>query len=147
MSLKGRAKIRLDNGTEIVLLPEDISFVQNHPEGWVFWEEGLFKVALNTELTPELKSEGMARDFVRQVQNLRKQADLEIENRIRIFYVTASGHIDEETPMRRIIDEWGEYICSETLANSLEAQVYHTNLTARGYVGDIELVIWIEEQS
>ena len=63
-------------------------------------------------LTPALQREGMRNDFVRHVQQARKDAGLEIQDRIRIFY-----HTDDET-VREAITEWNDYIAAETLADA-----------------------------
>ena len=65
-------------------------------------------------ITPELKREGMARDFIRHVQQMRKDAGLEITDRIRIADHTEDRELDQA------IQEWREYICAETLAEGIE---------------------------
>ena len=67
-------------------------------------------VLLDKRLTPELLNEGLARDLIRNVQNLRKEADLNIEDRIRLSLVT-----DSEV-LRAAIAQCGDYIAKETLA-------------------------------
>jgi isoleucyl-tRNA synthetase len=69
-------------------------------------------VAIDTNVTPELKAEGWAREIVRRIQTQRKNADFNIEDRIRAWY-TASGELN------RIFTEWSEYIKSETLTTEL----------------------------
>ncbi|MBW3541771.1 MAG: class I tRNA ligase family protein [Planctomycetes bacterium] len=105
--------VQLD-GNDLTLLSEDVLFETEHAPGWVTAEEGGFAVALSTELTPELVREGAARDFVRQVQQLRKEAGLDIQDRIRIAYATDDAELQEA------ITEWSTYIRGETLADSLE---------------------------
>ncbi len=68
------------------------------------------KVALNTEITEELKLEGQAREIIRCIQQMRKEADYEIDNRIRIWH---SG-------MSKVFDNFGDLIAKETLANKIE---------------------------
>ena len=63
-------------GTDVILLPGDVLVSTEHTPGWVTAAEGSLQIALSTELSPELIREGMARDFVRHVQQLRKDADL-----------------------------------------------------------------------
>ncbi len=71
--------------------------------------------ALVTDLTPELEREGLAREFVRRVQNLRKQAEFEIADRIRIYF--------EATPrLSEALVDFREYVMNETLAVELLAQ-------------------------
>ncbi|HEX2697058.1 MAG TPA: DUF5915 domain-containing protein, partial [Anaerolineales bacterium] len=75
--------------------------------------------ALVTDLTPDLVQEGLAREFVRRVQDLRKSADLDVADRIKLF-VTASANLQAAIEAHR------DYITSETLAISLA----FTNLPA-----------------
>ena len=63
--------------------------------------------------THDVYREGMARDFVRQVQQLRKEADLEIEDRIQVFYHT------DDAELKVAVGEWSTYIQAETLADAL----------------------------
>jgi isoleucyl-tRNA synthetase len=75
--------------------------------------EGAYLAALVTDLTPELVREGLAREFVRRVQDLRKQGDFEISNRIRLNY-------DQATPvLQDAIDDFKDYITTETLTVQL----------------------------
>jgi isoleucyl-tRNA synthetase len=100
-------------GTEVDLQPDDV-LVETHQEAdWAAATEGGLQIALSTLLTPELKREGMARDFVRHVQQLRKETGLEIEQRIKI-----ACHCEDDE-LLAALDEWKDYICAETLADSL----------------------------
>ena len=72
------------------------------------------QLALSTELSPELIREGMARDFVRHVQQLRKEANLEIEDRIAIYFQT------DEAVIATALTEWAEYTRAETQADTIE---------------------------
>ena len=112
---------------------------------WFSGDEGGVQVALSTILTPELKREGMRNDFIRQVQNLRKEAGLEIQDRIRIYYASAGGHVDDEIPLKQMCDEWADYVCDETLSDSLKGEVHRSEFNTKGYVGDVETVIFIEK--
>jgi len=67
-------------------------------------------VLLDTNVTRELKNEGLARDIIRNVQNLRKEAGLDIADRIRLSLVTESETLSEA------IKAFGEYMAHETLA-------------------------------
>jgi isoleucyl-tRNA synthetase len=75
-------------------------------------EEGPYVAALVTELTPELVQEGMAREFVRRVQDLRKSADLDVADRIELFVEASAG-------LRAAIEAHRDYITTETLASNL----------------------------
>ncbi len=72
----------------------------------------LATVAIDTKLTPELKSEGLAREIVRRVQDMRKKAGFNIEDRITTCYQA------QET-LAQVFATWGEYIASETLTTRL----------------------------
>ena len=99
-------------------------------------EEYGVQVALSTELTPELRREGAARDFVRHVQQLRKTADLQIEQRINVFYEC------DEPEAVTALQEWQSYIATETLADSLTTAPApeHANSVK---IGSTKLKVWI----
>lgn len=80
------------------------------PSGWAGEYDAGIMLMIDTRITPELAREGMARDVVRQVQELRKKARLEIENRIELYLQTDS------VELRRAIGEHRAYIERETLA-------------------------------
>jgi isoleucyl-tRNA synthetase len=66
-------------------------------------------VALDTTLTPELVNEGLAREFVNRVQNMRKDAGLEVTDRIHIYFETSDRVV-------QAINRMSDYVKSETLA-------------------------------
>ena len=68
------------------ILPEEVEIRMQAKEGFVVASEGALMAALITELTPELKNEGLAREFVRRVQEARKHAGFDIADRIQLFY-------------------------------------------------------------
>jgi len=81
-------------------------------EGFAVAEDGPYVAALVTDLTPELVQEGLAREFVRRVQDLRKSADLDVADRIELFVEASAG-------LRSAIEAHKDYITSETLTTSL----------------------------
>ncbi len=100
------------NGKELGILPEEVEVRLQAREGYSVASEGAYLAALVTELTPELIAEGLAREFVRRVQDLRKAADLDIADRIKLFYTA--------TPvLQRAIEDFKEYIMTETLTREL----------------------------
>jgi isoleucyl-tRNA synthetase len=101
------------SGQTLELEPEEILIEAKSPDGYAASEDGGYLVALSTDLTPELEREGLARDLVRHVQELRKSSGLEITDRIRLF-------VEGESDMlRQTLTEHGETISSETLALEL----------------------------
>ncbi|MDQ3792414.1 MAG: DUF5915 domain-containing protein, partial [Actinomycetota bacterium] len=75
------AALSLPSGT-VVLTPADVELVQETQEGWGLASDGAIAVALDLRLTDDLKREGMVRDLIHQVQNIRKSAGLAVADRI-----------------------------------------------------------------
>ncbi len=106
--------LKLDDGSEAALLPEEV-LVQSHARaGYGVAGEGGLVVALDTVVTPELEQEGLAREVVRRIQDLRKQADYQLTDRIIVQY-KAAGKLAEAIAAQR------ELIAGEVLAEALEA--------------------------
>ncbi len=106
LDLGEHGKVRLGSG--------DLEVSRTGLEGWSVETEGGLSVALDTELSPELEREGLAREFVNRVQNMRKEADFEVVDRIRIGF-EGSDKVEEA------VESMKDYISSETLAESISA--------------------------
>jgi len=104
-------KVTLD-GAEYDILPEEVEVKAQAKEGFAVAEEGAYVAALVTDLTPELVQEGLAREFVRRVQDLRKSADLDVADRIELFVEASAG-------LRSAIEAHQDYITAETLTTHL----------------------------
>ncbi len=104
--------IELD-GEEYQILPEEVEIRSIAKEGYAVASEGAYLAALVTDLSPELEKEGLAREFVRRVQDLRKTADFEISDRIKLVY-SATPKLTEA------VQAFSEYIKNETLTLVLE---------------------------
>ena len=91
-------------------------------------------IILNTTLNEDLIKEGIARELVSKVQNLRKERDFEIENRINIFY-------NGDSYFESILQEFNEYIKDETLAINI---IKKDNLTNKFELNDIEVLLEVE---
>lgn len=102
------------DGHSVTLGPDDVQIGTEQAPGWVSGDDQGIQLALSTTLTPALVREGMARDFIRHVQQLRKDADLDIQDRIIIRYAS------EEAEVARMMTEWQELIQQETLANQIQ---------------------------
>ena len=109
------------NGESYEILPEEVEVRANAKEGFAVAVEGAYLAALVTDLTPELVYEGMAREFVRRVQDLRKQSDFDIADRIKLYY-SASPELT------KAINQFSEYIQNETLTVELIQQEPPKNL-------------------
>lgn len=81
-------------------------------EGTIAQRDGNLLLVLDMEITPELKREGLSREFINRVQNLRKQLDLDYEQRIHLAFRA-------EEPLRSAVEEFHSTICAETLALKL----------------------------
>jgi isoleucyl-tRNA synthetase len=100
------------NGEAYDVLPEEVEVKALAKEGFAVAEEGAYVAALVTELTPALMQEGLAREFVRRVQDLRKTADLDVADRIDLFVEASAG-------LRSAIEAHKDYITAETLTSNL----------------------------
>ena len=105
-------KVTVD-GTEYGILSEEVEVKAQAKEGFAVAEEGAYVAALVTELTPELVREGLAREFVRRVQDLRKSADLDVADRIDLFVEASAG-------LRSALEAHRDYITTETLTSDLQ---------------------------
>ena len=102
------------NGKTFSLNKDQIIVQQSGAEGYAVAESGGVLAALKTELNEQLVQEGLAREVVRRIQQLRKDADLDIADRIEVVY--------QATPrLVAAIEAFREYICNETLADKLDA--------------------------
>jgi len=102
------------HATPLHLAPDEILVQTEAAEGLSTVDGKLLTVAIDTTITPELRSEGLAREIVRRVQEQRKNADFNIEDRITTWY-TAGEDLAE------VFDTWGSYIQEETLSTELIA--------------------------
>ncbi len=109
----GLIHIDLEDGTSVKITLEEVEIQRTGLEGWsVETEEGI-TVAVDTELTPELLQEGLSREFVNRIQNMRKEADFEVTDRISIGFAGS----DE---LKQAVQATIETIKSETLAEEVQ---------------------------
>ncbi len=101
------------NGNSYVIGKEDIEIVTADIPGWQIMNDGIYTVALDLEITDTLKLEGVARELVNKIQNLRKDKDFEVTDKIRV-------EIAEHPYTNEATKAYNEYICGEILADSLE---------------------------
>ncbi|APZ90599.1 class I tRNA ligase family protein [Fuerstiella marisgermanici] len=125
------------DGNTIDLTPDDVLISTEQAEDWVCGDEAGIQIAISTVLTDDLIRKGMSRDFVRQVQQLRKDADLHIQDRIRIQYNS------DNNLLQAMVAEWGDYICGETLADSIEFASAPASNAKSVNVGDVAATVWI----
>ena len=108
----GRYTFVLD-GAEAVVEAADVEIFSEDIPGWLVANEGTLTVALEVTVTEELKREGIARELVNRIQNIRKSSGFEITDKITIVLSRNSNSDDA-------VNEYNTYICNQVLANSLE---------------------------
>jgi isoleucyl-tRNA synthetase len=101
------------SGDEFTILPEEVEVRVQARSGYSVAAEEAYLAALVTELTPDLLKEGLAREFVRRVQDLRKLAGLNISDRIAVHYSATPN-------LTLAIEKYVDYVKNETLATILQ---------------------------
>ena len=103
-------------GQEYSILSEEVEVRVQAKEGFAVANDGAYLAAFVTELTPELVREGLAREFIRRVQDLRKVADLDVADRIKVQVTATQG-------LKVAIETNRDYITAETLTVELSFSV------------------------
>ena len=101
---QGDIEISLD---EIEIITEDIP-------GWLVSHENNFTVALDITINDELRQEGIARDFVNRIQNLRKEKNFDVTDKIKVMFYS-----DDDFVNKSILENYS-YVCNEILAEELK---------------------------
>ena len=104
--------VELPSGV-VELMPEDYEITSEDMPGWLVASEGKLTIALDITITEELKNEGIARELINRIQNLRKDSNFEVTDKINIEIVTK----DE---IAASVAKFGEYIASQTLAMNIK---------------------------
>ncbi|HIC88506.1 MAG TPA: isoleucine--tRNA ligase, partial [Anaerolineae bacterium] len=103
-------------GQEVALTPEEVEVRFEGKDGYSVAAEAGYLVAIQTEISEELLQEGLARELVRRIQTMRKEADFRIEDHINTYYQT------EGRTLRKVLENFGDYIKRETLSRELVAE-------------------------
>ena len=107
----GKYTFQLDGGEAVVEATDVEIFIEDIP-GWLVANEGKLTVALEVTVTEELKREGIARELVNRIQNIRKSSGFEITDKINIV-------LSKNPDTDGAVNEYNTYICNQVLANSL----------------------------
>ena len=107
----GKYTFQLDGG-EAVVETADVEVFSEDIPGWLVANEGKLTVALEVTVTDDLKREGIARELVNRIQNIRKSSGFEITDKISIV-LSKNPNTDDA------VNEYNTYICNQVLANSL----------------------------
>jgi isoleucyl-tRNA synthetase len=100
------------SGNSITLTKEDVEISSQDIEGWLVANAGTITVALDITLTDELRNEGIARELVNRIQNLRKDSGFEVTDKITV-------HLQKNPALEKAVYENETYIKSETLTKEL----------------------------
>ena len=101
-------------GEKIVVTPADFEITSEDMPGWLVASEGKLTVALDITVTEELKAEGMARELINRIQNIRKDSGFEVTDKIRV-------EIERKPFVVEAIAQFADYIASQTLAVEVKA--------------------------
>ena len=135
--LEANGKLTLDlNGTPAEIEAGEVEIFSEDIPGWVVANEGTLTVALDTVVTDELRREGIARELVSKIQNIRKSSGFEITDKINV--VISKNECTDDA-----ITEYNAYICNQVLANSLQIAdevADATTLEFDGFTLDVNVV-------
>lgn len=127
------------DGENLTITRDDVEIMSHQIEGWVVESEEGVTVAIDTELNQNLIEEGLAREFVNRVQNMRKDAGFDVTDKIKI---TFSGSPD----LVKAINNFSDYITNETLAEKLISQQINDGGFRQDWkIADYECSILIEK--
>ncbi|MBQ8968160.1 MAG: isoleucine--tRNA ligase [Bacteroidaceae bacterium] len=112
LEAQGSIQLSLETGETALVEAEDIEIYSEDIPGWTVANDGALTVALDITVTDDLKNEGVARELVKRIQNLRKESGFEITDRIDI-QLEHNGQTD------KAVAQFGDYIAAQVLANSL----------------------------
>jgi len=97
-----------------VVTLEDVDVIPEDVPGWLVTNEGNVTVALDVTLTPELKNEGMARELINRIQNIRKSSDFEITDKVNV-------QLSATTAVTEALNTFRDYIATQVLADEIKA--------------------------
>lgn len=106
-------EIRLDvEGQDVIVELTDVEIINEDIPGWLVANDGNLTVALEVELNDELRNEGMARELINRIQNLRKDCGLEITDRVNVS-------ISPDERVKAAVDSFSDYIKGQVLADNV----------------------------
>jgi isoleucyl-tRNA synthetase len=100
------------DGNMVTIEVSDVEIISEDIPGWLVSNEGTLTVALEVELNDELRQEGMAREIINRIQNIRKESGLEITDRITIT-------LAPQAEIEASVNAFGEYIKTQVLADNI----------------------------
>ena len=120
---EGHIGIGID-GENVDVVLDDVKIISEDMEGWLVANDGDLTVALDIEITPELFREGLAREIINRVQNIRKKRDYDITDHITLRFLPCPE-------IEPVVEEFGKYISEQVLADAI---------TVNDQDGDVEIL-------
>lgn len=108
----GVCPVTLPSGETVQIEVADVDIISEDMPGWTVANDGNLTVALDIQITDELRTEGVARELVKRIQNIRKESGFEITDRIAVT-------LEHNEQTDKAVDQFKNYICGQVLANSL----------------------------
>jgi isoleucyl-tRNA synthetase len=109
---QGKYILKIENENHEISL-EEVEIVTQDIPGWLVANEGTITIALDITVTEELRAEGVAREFINRIQNIRKDSGFEVTDKINI-------QIQRHEAINDAFDKHSNYIATQTLANTIE---------------------------
>jgi isoleucyl-tRNA synthetase len=135
----GQTIVVTADGSDLELAPGDVTIRRAEREGHLFESDGSSAIVVDTALTPELVAEGLAREIVSRIQNLRKQSGFDVTDTIRIHVADAGEMI------LKAFDLYAEHIKSETLAASIDRKLPAGAKPEEMTIGDESLKVFLDK--
>ncbi len=130
-------KINID-GEELTVTREDVEIISTEIAGWVVETEEGVTVAMDTELDDSLIAEGLAREFVNRIQNMRKDAGYDVTDRINIRF-------DGSDKLVEAVNTFSDYVSAETLADEITKGDFNGGIKQEWKIGEFECSINIDK--
>ncbi len=123
-------------GQSIFITPEDAEIITEDIPGWLVATEGNLTIALDINISDELRMEGIAREFINKIQNIRKDSGFEVTDRVSL-------KIKKHEGLNEALNTHKEYICTQTLAVGLELVDDLNSGNAKSVEIDAGLETWL----
>ena len=124
--------------TAYSITAEDVEIIAEDVAGWQVANLGKLTIALDVHITPELKKEGLSRELINRLQNLRKDKGYEVTDKIKVT-------ISQDADIQEAANDNLSYICTEILAVSLDFQEILTNVSDTIEIDGTELKVLIDK--
>ncbi len=116
-------------GQNIQIEINEVEFVSKDVPGWLVANDGKFTVAMDVNISEELKQEGLARELINKIQNYRKDLNFEVTDKINLF-------INTNEELKNAIDKHREYIASQTLTKEIK---FVENINSAEHFGEFDI--------